>query len=344
MKAKRFLRACCRRETDCTPVWLMRQAGRYMREYREMRSKYSFFTMCKTPELAVKVTLLPVDRFDVDAAILFADILLPLEGMGLSLRFTENKGPVIDNPVRNETDIQALRLIEPEEDVSYVLEAVRLVQGELDGKIPLIGFSGAPFTLASYMIEGGSSKNYLKCKRIMWETPQAWHELMQKVSKVVLNYLKAQIEAGVQAVQIFDSWVGTLAPEDYAEFVLPYSRYVIQMLEQEEVPVIHFVQNAATLLEVVRKAGGDVVGVDWRVDLDVAWRRLGDEIAIQGNLDPAVLLAPPAVIRKKVKNILYRAQNRPGHIFNLGHGVHPETPVEHVEVLVEAVHEYSCYR
>lgn len=336
-----FLRACRREEVEYTPVWLMRQAGRYMEEYMAIRRKYSFLEMCKTPELAAEVTLQPVNRLGVDAAILFADILLPLEGMGIDLEFAKGEGPVIHNPVCSEEDVKRLRLIEPEEDVPYVLEAVKLVRKELDGRVPLIGFSGAPFTLASYMIEGGGSRNYVNCKRMMWQAPEVWHALMEKISKVVVSYLKAQVAAGAQAVQVFDSWVGTLAPEDYRDYVLPHSRYVMEQLKDVGVPVIHFANNASTLLELVREAGGDVIGVDWRIDLDEAWRRIGYDVAIQGNLDPIALMAPPKVIEEKVKSILEKAGNRPGHIFNLGHGINKETPVEHVIALVEAVHKYS---
>lgn len=341
MKNDRFLKACRREPVDCTPVWLMRQAGRYMKEYREIREKHSFLTMCKTPELAAEVTLQPVRKIGVDAAILFADILLPLEGMGIGFDFSENEGPVIHNPVRSAADVEKLRVIEPEEDVPYVLEAVKLVRRELDGQVPLIGFSGAPFTLASYMIEGGGSREYLNSKRLMWEAPGAWHALMEKIAQVVACYLKAQIRAGVQAVQVFDSWVGTLAPEDYEAFVLPYSRHVMESLKDEGVPVIHFANNASTLLELVRQAGGDVIGIDWRINLDETWRRVGYDVAIQGNLDPVALLAPPEVIEAKVKGILARAGGRPGHIFNLGHGIHKNTPVEHAIALVEAVHKHS---
>lgn len=341
MQNDRFLRACRREEVDCTPVWLMRQAGRYMEEYMEIRSKHPFLTMCKTPELAAEVTLQPVHRLGVDAAILFADILLPLEGMGIDLEFAQNEGPVIHNPVKSKADVDRLRLIEAEEDVGYVMEAVKLVRRELDGKVPLIGFSGAPFTLASYMVEGGGSKAYLECKKMMWEAPEAWHALMEKLAEVVVRYLKAQVRAGAQAVQVFDSWVGTLSPADYAEFVLPHSRYVMEGLKDEGVPVIHFANNASTLLELVKQAGGDVIGVDWRINLDEAWARVGYDVAVQGNLDPIALFAPPEVIEEKVRDILARAGNRPGHIFNLGHGIHRDTPVDHVIALVDAVHKHS---
>lgn len=341
MRSERFLRACRRQPVDCTPVWLMRQAGRYMEEYMAIRREHSFLTMCKAPELAAEVTLQPVNRLGVDAAILFADILLPLEGMGIDLEFAKDEGPVIHNPVRTAADVDRLRVIEPEEAVPYVLEAVRLVRRELDGEVPLIGFSGAPFTLASYMIEGGGSKAYIRCKQLMWGAPAVWHALMAKLAEVVIRYLRAQIEAGAQAVQIFDSWVGALGPEDYEAFVLPHSRRVVEGLGGEGVPVIHFANNASTLLELVRRAGGDVIGVDWRIRLDDAWKRLGYDVAIQGNLDPIALFAPPAIIEGKVKGVIEQAGGRPGHIFNLGHGIQKETPVEHVIALVEAVHRHG---
>lgn len=340
MRAERFLRACRREPVDCTPVWLMRQAGRYMPEYMAIRSKHSFLEMCKTPELAAEVTLQPVNRIGVDAAILFADILLPLEGMGVGLEFAKDEGPVIHNPVRSEADVDRLRVIEPEEDVPYVLEAVRLVRRELEGRVPLIGFAGAPFTLASYMIEGGGSRSYLRCKRLMWENPKAWHNLMEKIAETTLRYLKAQVRAGAQALQMFDSWVGTLGPDDYEQYVLPHSRYVLQGLKDTGVPVIHFANNASTLLDLVKRAGGDVIGLDWRVDIGEARARLGGDVTVQGNLDPAALFAPLPVIEEKVKRILQKA-GPTGHIFNLGHGIHKETPVEHAIALVEMVHEHS---
>lgn len=336
-----FLKACRREQTEFTPVWLMRQAGRYMPEYMAIRSKHSFLEMCKSPELAAEVTLQPVDILGVDAAILFADILLPLEGMGIGLEFAKDEGPVIHNPVRSQRDVDNLRVIDAEEATPYVMEAIRILRRELVNKVPLIGFSGAPFTLASYIIEGGGSKTYINCKRMMYEAPSVWHALLEKVSEVIVRYLKAQIAAGAQAVQVFDSWVGTLAPDDYREFVLPHSRFVMEGLKNEGVPVIHFANNAATLLEMVKEAGGDVIGLDWRLNLDGAWSRLGYDVAVQGNLEPLSLFAPPAVIEKKVKSILAKAGKRPGHIFNLGHGIHKETPVEKAKILVEAVHKYS---
>ncbi len=341
MKSERFLRACKRQQVDCTPVWLMRQAGRYMEEYMEIRRKYDFLTMCKTPEIAAEVTLQPINKLGVDAAILFADILLPLEGMGIDLEFAKNEGPVIHNPIRSAADVDKLRVIEAEEDVPYVLEAIRILRRELNGRVPLIGFSGAPFTLASYMIEGGGSRNYVECKRLMWQAPDVWNRLMEKLTDVVIEYLRGQIRAGAQAVQVFDSWVGALGPSDYKRYVLPPSRRIMDSLKNEGVPVIHFANNASGMLELVREAGGDVIGVDWRVDLDTAWERIGHDFAIQGNLDPITLFAPPQVIEERVKDILQKAGNRPGHIFNLGHGLHKETPVDHVIALVEAVHKYS---
>ena len=337
----RFLRACRREEVDYTPVWLMRQAGRYMSEYMEIRNKSDFLTMCKTPEVACEVTLQPVNKLGVDAAILFADILLPLEGMGINLAFAKNEGPVISNPVRNAQDVENIRIIDAEEATPYVMEAIKLLRKELEGRVPLIGFSGAPFTIASYIIEGGGSREYKNCKAMMFGNPELWHSLMKKISEVLLRYLKAQIKAGAQAVQMFDSWVGALSPDDYATYVLPHSKYVLDGLKDEGVPVIHFANNASSMLELVAEAGGDVIGLDWRINIDVAWKRIGYDKAVQGNLDPFTLFAPPKLIEEKVKRILEMAENRPGHIFNLGHGINKETPVENVIALVEAVHKHS---
>lgn len=341
MQNDRFLKACRREQVDCTPVWLMRQAGRYMGEYMEIRRKYDFLTMCKTPELATEVTLQPVNRLGVDAAILFADILLPLEGMGIDLAFAKNEGPVISNPVRTAKDVENIRIMEAEEATPYVMEAIRMIRKELAGRVPLIGFSGAPFTIASYIVEGGGSREYKNCKTLMWQAPEVWDSLMDKIAEVLLRYLKAQIKAGAQAVQMFDSWVGALSPDDYKTYVLPYSKYVLEGLREEGVPVIHFANNASSMLELVVEAGGDVIGIDWRINLDEAWKRVGYDKAIQGNLDPYTLFAPPRLIEEKVKRILAMADNRPGHIFNLGHGINKETPVENVIALVEAVHKYS---
>lgn len=336
-----FLKACRREETEFTPVWLMRQAGRYMEEYMAIRRNYTFLEMCKKPEIAAEVTLQPVNKLGVDAAILFADILLPLEGMGIDLEFAKNEGPVIHNPVRTQADVDKLRIIDAEEATPYVMEAVRIIRKELEGKVPLIGFSGAPFTLASYMIEGGGSREYKNCKAMMFAAPEVWHALMAKLAEVVVRYLKAQVAAGAQAVQVFDSWVGALAPNDYKEYVLPHQKYVFDNLKDCGVPVIHFANNASSMLEMVKQAGGDVIGLDWRINLDDAWKRLGNDVAVQGNLDPMTLFGPVSVIEEKVKDILQRAGGRPGHIFNLGHGINKETPVENVIALVEAVHKYS---
>ena len=335
-----FLAACHRESAAFTPVWLMRQAGRYMKEYRALREKHSFLELCKTPELATQITLMPVDQIRVDAAIVFADILLPLEGMGIDLDFPEQGGPVIGTPVRREGDIERLRLINPDEDVPFVLEAIRQVRSELDDRVPLIGFSGAPFTLASYLIEGGHSRNFIRTKTLMYQHPKAWRTLLEKLVGVVVRYVRSQIEAGAQAVQLFDSWVGCLGPADYEAFVLPHSQRVFEQLG-DQVPFIHFATGSSTLLPLMRQAGGDVIGVDWRVHLGEAWKKIGYDVGIQGNLDPAVLFAPPKTIREGVRAVLAAAQNRSGHIFNLGHGVLPGTPFDHVRVMVDAVHEMS---
>ena len=332
--------ACRRKATTYTPIWLMRQAGRYMKEYRALREKYSFLEMCKNPPLAAEVTLQPVRQFQVDAAIIFADILLPLEPMGIGFEFAKDEGPVFRQPIREMKQIEKLRIIEPEEDLPFVMEAIRMVRKELDGKIPLIGFSGAPFTLASYIIEGGHSKNYILTKGMMYQDPVAWDRLMGKLSEVLIRYLNAQIRSGAQALQLFDSWVGCLSPTDYERYVLPYSKKVIDGVDKS-VPFIHFATTSSTLLERMKQAGGDVIGVDWRVDLGEAWSRIGYDVAIQGNLDPVILLGSVDLIEKEVKRILERAGDRPGHIFNLGHGILPNTPIENVVALVDMVHEYS---
>ena len=335
-----FLMACRREPVPYTPVWLMRQAGRYQKEYRALRKKYSFLELCKTPELAARVTLLPVEQLKVDAAIIFADILLPLEPMGIDFEFAKDEGPVFHHPVRDLKQVNALRIIEPEEDMPFLMEAIRTVRRELEGKIPLIGFSGAPFTLASYVIEGGHSKNYILTKEMMYRDRPAWHGLMEKLADVLIRYLNSQVRAGAQALQLFDSWVGCLSPQDYEEYVLPYSKKVFDNVDRR-VPLIHFATTSSTLLEGMKRAGGDVIGLDWRVDLREAWGRIGHDVAVQGNLDPVVLFGPVDQIEKEVKRILDRAEGRPGHVFNLGHGILPNTPVDNVVRLVDAVHEYS---
>ncbi len=336
----RFLRACRREPVDRTPIWLMRQAGRYMPEYRALREKYDILTLCRTPELAVEVTLQPLRRLDLDAAILFSDIMIPLRGMGVEFDIREGAGPVVANPIRDSRAANALRLLEPETDVPFVLEAIRMLRRELEGRVPLIGFAGAPFTLASYLIEGRGSREVLVTKRLMYCDPQAWHTLMDKLADSVAAYLLAQIRAGAQAVQLFDSWVGALSPRDYARFVLPHSKKIFDALASTGVPRIHFGTGTATLLELMQAAGGDVFGLDWRVPLREGCARLGD-VALQGNLDPAVLLASPDVVEQQAREIMAEAQGHPGHIFNLGHGVLPGTPIENVERLIRVVHDYQ---
>jgi uroporphyrinogen decarboxylase len=316
----------------------MRQAGRYMPEYRALRARYSMIELCQTPELAAEVTLQPVGRIAVDAAILFSDLLLPLDPMGLPFRF-DGDGPAIDSPIRSDADIDHLRVFEPRLELGHVLDAIRLVRRELDGKVPLIGFAGAPFTLASYAIEGGHSSNYGRTKLLMYGNPGGWHRLAAKFATVVADYLAAQIEAGAQALQVFDSWVGALGPADYGEFVAPHMRRIFEALRPLGVPVIHFGTGTATILADMRAAGGDVIGVDWRVRLDEAWAAIGEDRGIQGNLDPALLLGPVERMLAGAADVLGRAGGRPGHIFNLGHGILPQTPVEHVQALADFVHE-----
>lgn len=338
----RFLRACSRLPVDRTPVWFMRQAGRYMAEYRELRKEHGLLDICRAPELAAEVTLQPIRAFDLDAAIVFADILLPLVPMGLELEFVKGVGPVIHNPVRSDHDIDALVEFDPAEEIAPTMRAIEILRQELPSEVPLIGFAGAPFTLASYMIEGGSSRNYKTAKSMMFGAPQSWAALMDKVASVTESYVLAQIEAGAQAVQLFDSWVGALNGDDYRSSVLPYSQRVLQAVAQTGTPSIHFGTNTATLLELMAEAGGDVISVDWRIDLDEAWRRVGHDTAVQGNLDPIALFAPVEEIERRVKRILERADGRPGHIFNLGHGILPGTPTEAVRYVTEAVHSHSA--
>ncbi len=339
-RADRFLKACRRERVDCTPVWMMRQAGRYLPEYREIRAKHSFLEMCKTPELAAEVTIQPVRRFEIDAAIIFADILLPLEPMGIGLEFAKGEGPVIHNPVRTMADVQKLKPIDAAAQIAYLMQAIKIVLKELDGKVPLIGFTGAPFTLASYIIEGGGSRNYEHAKAMMFAEPRTWHKLMEHLTGVIINYLNAQIDVGVQVVQLFDSWVGALGPSDYREFVLPHQKNVIAGIKKT-VPLIHFAHGANHLLEMVAEAGGDVIGLDWRCELDTAWKRVGHDRAVQGNLDPVALFGSREFIRKRTKEILDRAAGRNGHIMNLGHGILQQTPIEHAAEFINATHELS---
>jgi uroporphyrinogen decarboxylase len=312
----------------------MRQAGRYMPEYRRLREKYTLLEICKTPELAVEVTLQPL-RLGVDAAIVFADILLPLEPMGASFEFAKGEGPVIHEPIADPSQIDRLRVIDPEESLGYVLSTIRHLKRELE--VPLIGFAGGPFTMSSYLVEGGRSANFAKTKKLMFGDPASWHRLMEKLSEVVRRYLRAQIAAGADAVQLFDSWVGDLAPEDYVEYVQPHVRRVLADVESTGVPVIHFGTGTSTLLEVMRDAGGTVIGVDWCTPLDDAWRRIGSERAVQGNMDPCALVATRDVAVKHAQRVLDAAAGRVGHVFNLGHGILPETPVDHVRAVVDHV-------
>jgi uroporphyrinogen decarboxylase len=325
---------------DTTPVWFMRQAGRYMAEYRALRERHSLLEICRIPDLATEVTLQPVRRIDVDAAILFSDLLLPLEPMGLPFDFIKGEGPQIERPISGPEDIDALRVFEPREALGHVLTAIRQIQQELAGGVPLIGFAGAPFTLASYAIEGGHSNNFARTKALMYGHPDAWHRLCDMFATSVSDYLLAQIEAGVDAVQVFDSWVGTLNAADYREFAYPHTRKIFQAIAGR-VPTIHFGTGTSTILEELRDAGGDVIGVDWRIPIDDAWTRIGTTHAVQGNLDPTLLLGPTARMFEQTDEVLSRAGGRPGHIFNLGHGILPSTPVEHVQMLAQYVHSAS---
>jgi uroporphyrinogen decarboxylase len=318
----------------------MRQAGRYMQEYREVRSRMSFLELCKTPSLAAEVTVTAAKRLGVDAAIIFADILLIIEPMGLELEFGKGEGPIIHNPVRSVLDINQLREVEDVASLEFVFEAIRQTRRSLADDLPLIGFSGAPFTLASYIVEGGGSKNYVQTKMLMYNDSGAWHAMMSLIARALVKYLNAQIEAGAQAVQLFDSWVGALGPDDYRQYVLPHTRSVIEGVKRGT-PVIHFGTGTATLLELMREAGGDVIGLDWRVPLDEGWKRIGHDVGVMGNLDPVTLFASPDHLRAEARKILEQAGGRPGHIFNLGHGILPETPVDNVVALIEEVHEMS---
>ncbi len=339
LKNSPFLKACRREKTPHTPIWLMRQAGRYMKEYREIRKEVSFLDLCKNPKLASEVTVHAALKIGADAAILFSDLLPILEPMGLNLEYTKGDGPLIRNPVRETADVERLSEINPEESLSFVFETIRLSRAALPANIPLIGFAGAPFTLASYAIEGGSSKNYAYTKRLMYQDAGAWHALMEKLVCGLVDYLNCQISAGVQAVQIFDSWVGCLSPSDYAVYVQPHSRALVEGL-RPGVPIIHFGTGTGLFLEQIKAAGGDVIGVEFRIELDAAWEILGD-VAVQGNLDPTVLLTDLVQIREQAWRILQQACGREGHIFNLGHGVLPDTPVENVIALIDMVHEMS---
>ncbi len=336
----RFLDACRRRPTDVRPVWFMRQAGRYMKPYRDIRQKFGILDICKRPDLAAEVTLQPVEILDVDAAIIFADLLLPVEPMGLRLRFATGEGPVIDNPVRTSSDIDSLSISNTDE-LGYVGESIQQVVKALAGRVPVIGFVGAPFTMASYMIEGGPSRTFLKTKQMMYRDETLWRRLMGKLVDVLGSFAVLQVAAGARIIQVFDSWVGALGPDDYVRYVAPYSRALIERIRAASVPVIHFGTGAAGFFRELHAAGGDVMGVDWRINIDQAWMDISYRSAVQGNLDPAVLMAPIPELRARVHELLKRTGSRPGHIFNLGHGILPETPVENVKACVEIVREFK---
>lgn len=344
-----FLKACRGEKTGYTPVWLMRQAGRYLPQYKKVRAKVDFLTLCKTPELAAEVTIQPVDILKVDAAILFSDILIPTETMGMKLEFSESKGPILYEPIRDEASIDKLRDLKPDEDLPFVLETIKILLKKL--KVPLIGFSGAPFTLATYMIEGGSTKNFLNTKKMMYQSPVLFSKLMEKMTDTVIRYLQLQINAGVHAVQIFDSWAGTLSPYDFEKFALPHVKKIISVLknskyknrnqELKNIPVIYFAFNSSGMLKLIKQSGADVFGIDWRIEISDAVDILGSDNAVQGNLDPCILFGRKGLIKERVKHILNGAKSAKGHIFNLGHGILPETPVDNAIAMVDYVHELS---
>ncbi len=338
-----FMRACRKESVERTPIWLMRQAGRYMKEYMEVRNKVTFLELCKSPELVTEVTVTAQQKLNVDAAIIFADILLIIEPLGLELRFDTGHGPVIEGALESEKDISQLLEVNPEESLSYVFDAIKMTRSALPADIPLLGFSAAPFTLASYMIEGGGSRNFEKTKTLMYSNPQAWHLLMEKVSGALARYLILQVKAGAQALQVFDSWVGALGVEDYLKYVFPYSKKLIDAVKKElpKCPLIHFGTGNPLLLKHMSEAGGDVMGVDFRMDIDTAWKDVGREKALMGNLDPLVLYSSKDVIKERAHHILNQVQSRPGFIFNLGHGILPKTPVENAQYLVDVVHEWK---
>ncbi len=336
-----FLKACRGEEVDYTPVWMMRQAGRYLPEYQKVRGKVTFLELCKTPELATEVTLQPVDIIGVDAAILFSDILIPLEAMGLTLEFHEGRGPIFPDPVRSKEAVERLQVPDPEEKTDFVMKTIRILRRELENKVPLIGFSGAPFTLATYLIEGGSSKFFFETKKMMFTAPELYAALLDKITECTSRYLRAQAAAGAQALQIFDSWVGVLTPGDFEQFALPYVKRIIQDLKGTGLPIIYFANNGATLIDLAKTSGADVLGLDWRIDIGDAVQRVNGKVALQGNLDPCALLLPPAQLEKRVSRILAGGKQARGHIFNLGHGILPQTPPEQAKIFVEQVHRLS---
>lgn len=335
----RFLDACRRRPTDVRPVWFMRQAGRYLKPYRDIRAKHGILEICKRPDLAATVTLQPVEILNVDAAIIFADLLLPVEPMGLKLHYAAGEGPQIDNPVRTSSDVDSLSIANTD-DLGYVGEAIQAVVKALAGRVPVIGFVGAPFTLASYMIEGGSSRNFLHTKQLMYNDETLWRRLMGKLVDVLGPFGMMQVNQGARAIQVFDSWAGALGPDDYVRYVAPYSRALIERLRSTGVPVIHFGTGVSGFFRELHAAGGDVMGVDWRINIDQAWMDISYRSAVQGNMDPAALFAPLPELRARVHELLKRTGTRPGHIFNLGHGILPETPVDHVKAVVQMVRDF----
>jgi uroporphyrinogen decarboxylase len=336
-----FVKACKKQPVPYTPIWLMRQAGRYMAEYRAVRKHYSLVEICKNSEVAAEVTITAAEKLNVDAAIIFADLLLPLEVMGAPFHFEAGEGPVVEKPIREPADISALRT-DRAADLGYVAESVRKVANHFGPRLPVIGFCGAPFTLASYMIEGGSSRNYVNTKKMMYNQPQLWDELLLKLVAVLAEYAIEQVNAGADALQVFDSWVGCLSVDDYRQYVLPQTTKLIEALRKTGVPVIYFGTDTATLLPHMQQTGADVIGLDWRIPLEEGWQFLQHRCAVQGNLDPVLLFANQKELRFRAEEILRQAAGRPGHIFNLGHGILPETPVENVQALVEYVHEISA--
>lgn len=334
-----FLDACFSKRTSHTPVWYMRQAGRYLPEYRKLKEKHTILDIVRTPELAAKVSLQPIDVLGVDAAILFADIMIPLIGIGVDLDIVEHIGPVIKNPIRTNQDVKKLRKLQPREDIPYLLDTITILKKELQTKVPLIGFSAAPFTLASYLIEGKPTRDFLQTKLFMYTNQKAWHALMKKLTDLIIVYLKSQVATGVNALQLFDSWVGALSENDYKTFVLPYSKQIFESLKSEKMPLIHFGTNTAGMLSSFADVSCDVVSVDWRISIDKAWKEINYTKAIQGNLDPALLLSDFSIIRKQVDTIFSSLPKRDGYIFNLGHGVLQQTPVENLKRLTEYVHK-----
>ncbi|MEO7803919.1 MAG: uroporphyrinogen decarboxylase [Actinomycetota bacterium] len=338
MASNNFLNACKREQVETTPVWLMRQAGRSLPSYRALRERHSFMQVATTPELAAEVTLMPLDVLDVDAAIIFADIMTPLTSAGVLFEIKEGVGPVIESPIRESKDLDHLRVPAVDEVAAATIEAIRIVRKQLGGITPLIGFAGAPFTLASYLIEGKPNRDFTRTKSLMYSQPQVWAELMQRLTEMTINYLTAQVEAGAQAIQLFDSWVGALGPQDYATSVQPYVDSIFEGTRSLGVPRIHFGTGNPALLELMSSTGAEVMGIDFRIDLSEAWRRVGSAKAVQGNLDPAVLLGSPELVKERTQRVLQQAAGRPGHIFNLGHGVLPQTPLDNIKLLVDTVH------